>query len=243
MNRWRWVGVVSIALMSGCAEVQDEASTEVLPLEGEGSQGVGTPIPSDEPTLDTSDDERPALRADAPVKKVLPYTWVGQVNGYYCGPASTRMALDIQLASPPSQQELAAFLPTKPSGGTAHIGLPVKALNKWLSPPTPYRTRPMDLTPTQAQRDLLKRDILERINDGYAIVANVLCGWRPEGYPSGLIGHYVTIVGYDKSGDSVLIADPAGAGAAGPAWKNVHKTYWITLEQLGTWIGGKGYAG
>jgi hypothetical protein len=39
----------------------------------------------------------------------------------------------------------------------------------------------------------------------------------------------------------VLIADPAGEGAGGSSWTNVPRTYWISISDLATWIGGKGY--
>jgi hypothetical protein len=82
----------------------------------------------------------------------------------------------------------------------------------------------------------------DNIDAGYPIVANVVSGWRPPGYPGGTIYHYVAVIGYDQSGDRVLIADPAGDGAAGTSWSNVPRTYWISTYDLGTWIGGKGYA-
>jgi hypothetical protein len=74
------------------------------------------------------------------------------------------------------------------------------------------------------------------------MVANVLSGWRPPGYPNGKIGHFVAVMGYDQGGDSVLIADPAGDGAAGPRWVNVPQSYWISTQDLGTWVGGRGYS-
>ena len=50
--------------------------------------------------------------------------------------------------------------------------------------------------------------------------------------------------GFDQSGAKVLIADPAAQGHGGGAsWNNVPQTYWISLQDLGTWIGGKGYTG
>ena len=70
-----------------------------------------------------------------------------------------------------------------------------------------------------------------------------LSGWRPPGYPTGTIGHFVAIVGYDTTADKVLIADPAGAGAPSPRWINVPMSYWITMHDLGTWVGARGYTG
>jgi hypothetical protein len=73
-------------------------------------------------------------------------------------------------------------------------------------------------------------------------VPSVGSGWRPPGYPSGTIYHYVAGVGYADGGDSAVIADPAGAGADGSSWTNVPKTYTISTWDLGTQIGLKAYA-
>jgi hypothetical protein len=211
--------------------------------EAEG-QGPGTTVPPEEAeqgrARDGEGNQPPPV--GTPAKVVLPYTWFGQPNGYWCGPASTRMALGTRMKDPPSQQMLATFMGTD-TGGTDHIGLPASALNKWLTPETKYVSRTITDPPTQAQRDLLKKDLVARISAGWPIVANVISGWRPPEYPTGTIYHYVAVVGYDDSGDKVLIADPAAAGSAGPRWVNVLKTYWITTKNLGTWIGGKGYTG
>jgi len=171
--------------------------------------------------------------------KTLPITWYGQERYYYCGPASTKMALSARI-SPPSQDTLAASLGTDVNG-TDDTSNVVATLNRYLST-TWYERKPVNDPPTQAQRDLLKQDIVFDIDRGYAIVANVVSGWRPPGYPSGTIYHYVAVVGYADSGNSAVIADPAGAGAGGSGWSNVPRTYTISTYNLGTWIGLKAYA-
>lgn len=175
----------------------------------------------------------------APTRKVLNVSWQGQQRYYWCGPASARMALSTRTANLPSQTTLASALGTTVNG-TDHVGLIRNALNRYLGT-TWFETKVMYDPPTQAQRDLLKRDVLLNIGKGYPIVANVISGWRPPGYPGGTIYHYVTVVGYDQGGERVLIADPAGACAGGSGWCGVPRTYWISLWNLGTWIGGKGY--
>src|SRR6185369_9787841 len=91
----------------------------------------------------------------APPRRILDHRWFGQPNGYWCGPASTRMALGTRMSRPPRERTLASFMHTT-TNGTDHIGLPAAALNKWLSPTRKYRARPMDVRPTDAQRDLLR---------------------------------------------------------------------------------------
>jgi Peptidase_C39 like family len=171
--------------------------------------------------------------------KSLPITWQGQQTYYYCGPASTRMALSARI-SPPSQDALASSLGTT-TNGTDDISNVVATMNQVLGT-TWYERKPVSDPPTQAQRDLLKQDIVYDVDRGWAIVANVVSGWRPPGYPSGTIYHYVAVVGYADDGNSAVIADPAGAGAGGSGWTNVPKTYTISTYDLGTWIGLKAYA-
>ncbi|SDN48879.1 C39 family peptidase [Allokutzneria albata] len=171
--------------------------------------------------------------------KVLNYTWRRQETGYWCGPGSTQIALSTRI-SPPSQQTLANFMGTH-TGGTDHIGLVRNALNHFLGT-TWFEAKNMADPPSQAQRDLLRRDLVLNIDNNYPIVANVVSGWRPPGYPGGTIYHYVAVVGYRAGGAEALIADPAGEGSGGSGWANVPRAYWISTHNLGTWIGGKGYA-
>jgi hypothetical protein len=171
--------------------------------------------------------------------KTLPITWQGQQTYYYCGPAATRMALSARI-SPPSQDTLAAALGTD-ANGTDDISNVVPVLNQYVGTGW-YERKPVSDPPTQAQRDLLKQDLVFDIDRGYAMVANVVSGWRPPGYPSGTIYHYVAVIGYADDGDSAVIADPAGAGAGGSSWVNVPQTYTISTYDLGTWIGLKAYA-
>jgi hypothetical protein len=194
------------------------------------SAGLLTALPA------TSASAAPTRAAAA---KTLPITWYGQERYYYCGPASTKMALSARIA-PPSQDTIAASLGTT-TNGTDDTSNVVATLNHFLNT-TWYERKPVNDPPTQAQRDLLKQDILFDIDRGWAIVANVVSGWRPPGYPGGTIYHYVAVVGYSNNGDSAVIADPAGAGAGGSTWGNVPKTYTISTYNLGTWIGLKAYA-
>jgi Peptidase_C39 like family len=193
-----------------------------------------------QPATATAVPARTASHAVVPATaKTLPFTWYGQERSYYCGPASTKIVLSARM-TPPSQDTLAASLGTD-TNGTDDISNVVGTLNRYLNT-TWYERKPVNDPPTQAQRDLLKQDLVYDIDRGWAIVANVVSGWRPPGYPSGTIYHYVAVVGYSNSGDSAVIADPAGAGAGGSRWVNVPKTYTISTYDLGTWIGLKAYA-
>lgn len=189
-------------------------------------------------------DEAPLARVEqalVPTAKALPVTWQGQQTGYWCGPGSTRIALTARMASPPSQTTLANYLGTT-TAGTNHIGLVANALNHYLGTNV-YVTRNISDPPGPGQQQALRDTIVGTISNGYAMVGNVISGWRPPGYPGGTIYHYVAIVGYEQGGARVQIADPAGACAAGSGWCNVPRTYWVSIGDLAVWIGGKGYAG
>ena len=172
-------------------------------------------------------------------QKVLTYSYQAQQTGYWCGPASTRIALSARMASPPSQAQLAAQLGTT-TAGTNHIGLVTGALNSVLRT-TYYETKwmPSD-PPTTAQRDLLWRDITYDIDRGYALVANIVApaSNHPPCYPSYTIYHYVAVVGYKIDGAGAkwaLVADPAN-------FCGDSKPYWLTFNQLATLIPPKGYS-
>jgi hypothetical protein len=167
--------------------------------------------------------------------------WQGQERTYWCGPAATRIALSsrMEVGAAPSQGALADYLWTD-EDGTDHVYYVRQALNYFLDTSW-FELKLMSDPPSDEERKLLKHDVVFNISRGYPLVANVVSGWRPPGYPDGTIYHYVTIVGYADGGERVLIADPAAEGSGGERWTAVPSFYWISVWDLGTWIGGKGY--
>ncbi|MEV0802294.1 C39 family peptidase [Kribbella sp. NPDC050281] len=176
----------------------------------------------------------PTLGYSTQALKTLPIDFQYQQTGYWCGPAATRIALSARI-SPPSQQQLANELPTT-TNGTDWIGQVTRVLNNHLGTGW-YETKEMpNDPPTQAQRDLLWRDVTLDIDNNYPIVANIVApaSNHPPGYPNYTIYHYFTVIGYDSSDMTVLIADPAGFAPTA--------TYWLTFNQLATLIPPKGYS-
>jgi hypothetical protein len=166
---------------------------------------------------------------------VLNIQYQVQQTGYWCGPAATRIAISAKKSSPPSQATLAQQLPTTPNG-TDWIGQVTRVLNNNIGTGW-YETKEMpNDPPTRAQRDLLWRDIVLDINNGYAIVANIVApaNNHPPGYPNYTVWHYFTVIGYDSSDMTVKIADPASFGG--------YQIYWLTFNQLATLIPPKGYS-
>lgn len=167
--------------------------------------------------------------------KTLNIQFQYQSTGYWCGPAATRIALSAKTSNLPSQQQLAYELPTDEEG-TDHISQVTRVLNNRLNTGY-YETKSMpNDPPTQSQRDLLWHDITYDIDRGWALVANIVApaNNHPPGYPNYTIWHYFTVIGYDSSDQTVLIADPAGFADT--------PTYWLTFNQLATLIPPKGYS-
>jgi hypothetical protein len=252
--------VVALGLaVAGCTEFAADPRYEPDPIpKDEGTQGPGTPVATtpmkadldaseplpevppagpEEPPVPAPEEAGPMAPEAGP--QLLAIAWQRQETGYWCGPASTRIALSAWLPAPPTQTELARVLRTT-TNGTDHIGLVVDALNQAL-PAARYVVRSISNEPMPQQREQLKRDLASRIGRGFAIVANVISGWRPPGYPDGAIYHYVAVVGYDATGDKALVADPASGLSA--RWSMVPRTYWVSTGDLALWIGGKGYSG
>ncbi|TDV57441.1 C39 family peptidase [Actinophytocola oryzae] len=163
---------------------------------------------------------------------VLRVEYQVQQTGYWCGPAATRIALSARGVHR-TQSQLASQLGTT-TNGTDWIGQVTNVLSGYVGW---YETKEMpDDPPTQAQRDLLWRDIVLNIDNNYPIVANIVApaNNHPPGYPNYTIYHYFTVIGYNDANRTVKIADPAGFGG--------HQLYWLTFNQLATLIPPKGYS-
>lgn len=157
-----------------------------------------------------------------------------QATGWWCGPASTRIALSARGVNV-SQQQMANELGTT-ENGTNDISLVTSVLNNHLNPQW-YENKYMpNDPPTQDQKNLLWRNITTDIDKGYAIVANIVAPAHnhPPGYPDRTIYHYLTIVGYNPDTREVLVADPAGFSGS--------PTYKLSFDQMATLIPPKGYS-
>jgi hypothetical protein len=177
----------------------------------------------------------PAKVEGVSIQAVLNIQYQVQQTGYWCGPAATRIAISARTGNIPSQATLAAQLGTT-TNGTDYIGQVTGVLNQDLGTGW-YETKNMpNDPPTQAQRNLLWQDIVLDINNGWAIVANIVApaNNHPPGYPNYTIYHYFTVIGYDSSDMTVKIADPASFGG--------NQIYWLTFNQLATLIPPKGYS-
>ncbi|WP_431944687.1 C39 family peptidase [Micromonospora marina] len=171
----------------------------------------------------------------APVKgkgdRAADYEYQAQPNFFYCGPASTRIALSAE-GRDVSQDELAAKLGTTVNGTDSAIDI-TRVLNEYTG--GKYRTTEIrDDVATREQVDRLRADIRSAVDDDRPVVANILGGALDvDGVEHSYSGHYVTVVRYEGDGDRVLIADPARPDAP---------TYWMDVTELANWIAGRGYS-
>lgn len=168
--------------------------------------------------------------AQAATSKALPYSFQWQENGYYCGPAATRIALTA-LGFTHSQDDLAGQLGTTTDGTDSAVDT-TRVLNATGSTGW-YETKYLGGgTATDAQKALLTGDILLDIDRGYPLVTNIVgtavdTDGDAHSYSG---GHYITVIGYDVA----RIADPADANGYG--WSS------MTTSRLADWIAGRGYS-
>ncbi|GIG91633.1 hypothetical protein Pen02_65690 [Plantactinospora endophytica] len=169
-----------------------------------------------------------------PESKLLDYQFQAQINGWYCGPAATRIALTVR-DKQPSQDAVAAELGTTMSG-TNSAEDTTRALNE-ITGTDFYRTTAIPGgAATPAQMDKLQGDVVHAVTSGYAVVVNIAGsvtdldgGWHS--YPG---GHYLTVVGYRDDGRTVKIADPAIPGE--------DSNYWLSTIDLANWAATRGYS-
>jgi hypothetical protein len=185
--------------------------------------------------------------------RVLPFEFQTQATPNWCGPGATRIALTALRAAVPlveqvaDQRELAVRLGAADAHGadlgigTDEIDLIVAVLNVYLGREH-YRAHRVVAPVEPALVDRLRRALVTGIDAGYPLIANVVSGWRPPGYPVDRdVRHYVTAVGYGGGGDSVVIADPA-FGLDHDGWRLATPTYEVETGALAVWMASKGYA-
>ncbi len=172
--------------------------------------------------------------AQAATSNALYYQFQWQENGYYCGPAAVRIALTSRNLYY-TQNDLAGQLGTT-TDGTSSAADTTRVLNG-LGQTGWYETKYIGGNyATDAQKALLRSDILLDIDRGYPLVTNIVgtavdTDGDAHSYSG---GHYITVIGYDAGGGIAKIADPADANGAG--W------YSMDTNLLADWIAGRGYS-
>jgi len=161
---------------------------------------------------------------------------VPQETGYWCGPASAQVCLNIR-GIHVDEATLAAECGTD-EGGTDYVALIERSLDPRL-PEANYSSvdAPHD-PPTEDEKTRLWDGIVRSINNGYGVIFNWVA--PPSNYPRGIKGspnpsygggtvyHYVTCAGYDSEypGRALWIADSGFQPFE----------YWISFDQAATLI-------
>jgi hypothetical protein len=210
-------------------------TSALLGLAGLGTAGAlalgpATGAHAAEPTIPNV----PANAATAPEQASIDsYDGALQPNGYYCGPAATRIALSAH-GQPPSFDTLAKDLGTT-RDGTKSIDDITRVLNQHTG--GRYTAVKIDNpTVTKEQTDQLRTDIMAAINDGDPVVSNIVgqvtdTNGEKHRYAG---GHYLTITGYTDNGNTVTITDPADRKGS--------NEYQLPIDTLAQWIATRGYA-
>lgn len=173
--------------------------------------------------------------AYTPFEKALVPDFQFQPNYYYCDPAATRIAITAAGHAAPSQDDLAWMLGTTTNGTDSSFDT-TRVLNSVFGPGV-YQTRSISgNAATAAEMDQLRVDVVNAVNSGRAVVANIIgsttdLSGRGHSYDG---GHYLTVVGYGEGGTTMKISDPADTDGGG--------SYWISTINLADWIATRGYS-
>ncbi|MFG2103335.1 C39 family peptidase [Micromonospora echinaurantiaca] len=166
-------------------------------------------------------------------ERELGVRYEAQPNFYYCGPAAARNALSVQ-GKNINMDAMAEEMGTT-EAGTDSINDITPVLNKETGKDVYRSVEIRDRAADEKQTDKLRADIVEAVDEGRAVVANI-AGTATDtdgGVHSFEGGHYISVVGYRDGGETVKIADSANPDTA---------SYWITTEALADWIATRGYA-
>lgn len=168
-----------------------------------------------------------------PADKQLDVNGALQPNGYYCGPAASRIALSAH-GTPPSFDALAQDLGTT-RAGTQSIDDITRVLNEHRG--GGYTSVKFDApTVTAEQTAALRTDVTTAISQGDPVVANIVGQvYDTDGDKHRYAGgHYVTITGYSDDGQTVTITDPAD--------RDGDNVYQLSIDDMAGWMATRGYS-
>jgi Peptidase_C39 like family len=172
----------------------------------------------------------PAMPAQASLEH---YVGALQPNGYYCGPAATRIALSAH-GTPPTFDSLASELGTT-TAGTNSIDDITRVLDAHQGEGR-YTSTHLDAQVSDQQTEQLRTDVMKTVNDGDAVVANIagkVTDTAGENHAY-MGGHYLTITGYTDDGHTVTVTDPAD--------KIGSNNYQLPINTMANWMTNHGYS-
>ncbi|MFI7519998.1 C39 family peptidase [Micromonospora globbae] len=166
-------------------------------------------------------------------QRELNVRYEAQPNFYYCGPAATRNALSVQ-GKDINVDAMAKEMGTT-EAGTNSINDVTPVLNKETGKNAYHSVEISSPTADEKQTDKLRTDIVDTVDDGRAVVANIAgTTTDTDGNTHSFEGgHYISVVGYRDGGHEVKIADSADPATA---------SYWMSVDNLADWIATRGYS-
>jgi peptidase C39-like protein len=167
-----------------------------------------------------------------PAEKQTTVNGALQPNGYYCGPAATRIALSAH-GTPPSFDTLAHDLGTT-QNGTGSIDDITRVLNQRQGNYASVKLDGPSVTPDQTET--LRTDVVNAISAGDPVVANIVGQVRDTNgdVHSYAGGHYLDITGYSNDGHMVTITDPADSKGS--------NQYQLSVNDMAGWMATRGYS-
>jgi hypothetical protein len=169
-----------------------------------------------------------------PSAKELNADYQAQPNFYYCGPASTRIALSAD-GHMLTQDDVAKKLGTT-EAGTNSAEDTTRVLNDVVGAKVYKTTAIPDAKAKPEQMDKLQADVKNAIDNNRAVVANIIGSSTDTNGVSHSYegGHYLAITGYRDDGRALKIADPANV--------NGDNSYWMNTTDMANWIATRGYS-
>jgi hypothetical protein len=155
-----------------------------------------------------------------------------QPNGYYCGPAATRIALSAH-GTPPTIDGLAEQLGTT-KAGTQSIDDITRVLNEHRG--GGYESVKLDAVVSGEQTEKLRTDVMAAVSAGDPVVANIVgqvsdTDGETHRYAG---GHYLSITGYEQDARTVTITDPADRKGG--------NEYQLPIQDMAGWMATRGYS-
>jgi hypothetical protein len=176
----------------------------------------------------------PAAAPVAPVQADLDVVGTLQPNGYYCGPAATRIALSAH-GEPIAFDALADELGTTREG-TRSVDDITRVLNAHTGEGryTSVKLQGADVSDEQTEK--FRADVMAAVGSGDAVVANIVgqvtdTDGEKHAYMG---GHYVTVTGYNEDARTVTITDPAD--------KKGSNEYQLPIDEMADWMATRGYS-
>ena len=198
------------------------------PLSATAQAAPASPAPAMTTVADVTSDKGQDKSA-----KELNVDYQAQPNYYYCGPASTRIALSAD-GHNLSQDDVANKLGTTENGtnsaeDTTRVLNDVTGGNAYKTTAIPGQTA----TPDQVNQ--LQADVKNAVDNNRAVVANIAgTATDTDGVTHSYEGgHYLAVDGYRDGGQQVKISDPASPN---------DPSYWMNTADMANWIATRGYS-